>query len=77
MIPDTILTNGGDTIKINGEGFFDTSNKKVILKTKFGERLIDIQWDKKERSYSMVAPPLTWYTKNDIKKIKLMKTLKK
>jgi len=42
MIPDTVLTNGGTTIKITGEGFFDTTNKKIILKTKFGERLIDI-----------------------------------
>ncbi len=40
------MSEGGTPVKILGEGFFDTSNKKVIFKTKFGERLIEITWDK-------------------------------
>lgn len=55
------MSEGGTAVRIEGEGFFDTVNKKVIFKTNFGERLIEIQWDKKDRCYSLVAPPLTWY----------------
>jgi hypothetical protein len=58
--PDNVMSEGGTQVKILGEGFFDTSNKKVIFKTKFGERLIEITWDKQERCYTLVAPPITW-----------------
>ena len=54
------MSDGGTAVKIIGEGFFDTSNKKVIFKTKFGDRLIEIAWDKKDRCYTLVAPPITW-----------------
>ena len=43
-----------------GDGFFDTLTKKIMFKSIFGERLIDINWDKKDRSFSFIAPPITW-----------------
>lgn len=54
------MSEGGASVKIIGDGFFDTTNKRVIFKTLFGERLIEIMWDKQDRFYSFVAPPLSW-----------------
>ena len=36
------MSEGGTAVRIEGDGFFDTVNKKVIFKTDFGERLIEI-----------------------------------
>ena len=36
---------------MEGDGFFDTSNKKIVFKTIYGERQIDILWDKKDKAY--------------------------
>ncbi|CAK72743.1 unnamed protein product (macronuclear) [Paramecium tetraurelia] len=58
--PDNVMSEGGASVKIIGDGFFDTTNKRVIFKTLFGERLIEIMWDKQDRFYSFVAPPLSW-----------------
>jgi hypothetical protein len=63
ITPDNVMSESGTTVRIEGEGFFDTTNKKVIFKTAFGERLIEITWDKQDRCYSLVAPPITWYIK--------------
>lgn len=52
--------SGGANAIINGEGFFDTINKKIVVETDFGKRLVDITWDKKARNYSFIAPPITW-----------------
>lgn len=40
--PDNVMSQGGTAVRIEGDGFFDTVNKKVIFKTDFGERLIEI-----------------------------------
>lgn len=60
VIPDNVMSDGGTMVKIVGEGFFDTTNKKVIFRTQYGERLIEITWDKKDRCYTLSAPPITW-----------------
>lgn len=54
------MSEGGTLVRLEGEGFFDTTNKKVIFRTQFGERLIEINWDKKDRCYTLSAPPITW-----------------
>lgn len=40
------MSEGGSAVQVLGDGFFDTTNKKVKFKTQFGERLIEIVWDK-------------------------------
>lgn len=58
--PDNVMSDGGTQVQIMGDGFFDTTNKRVIFKTQYGERLIEIMWDKQDRFYTFVAPPLSW-----------------
>ncbi|EGR29393.1 rcc1 family hect domain protein, putative [Ichthyophthirius multifiliis] len=58
--PNNDALSGGATSKLMGEGFFDTLTKKIMFKSIYGERLIDINWDKKERTFSFIVPPITW-----------------
>jgi len=61
--PNNDALSGGAHCKLMGDGFFDTLSKRIMFKSKYGERLIDINWDKKERSFTFIAPPLNWYDK--------------
>lgn len=58
--PNNDALSGGAHCKLMGDGFFDTLSKRIMFKSKYGERLIDINWDKKERSFTFIAPPLNW-----------------
>ncbi|KAL4436169.1 hypothetical protein ABPG74_018153 [Tetrahymena malaccensis] len=58
--PNNDALSGGARCKLMGEGFFDTLSKRIMFKSKYGERLIDINWDKKERSFTFIAPPINW-----------------
>eukprot|EP00828_Plagiopyla_frontata_P012276 TRINITY_DN16991_c0_g1_i4.p1 TRINITY_DN16991_c0_g1~~TRINITY_DN16991_c0_g1_i4.p1 ORF type:complete len:357 (-),score=85.13 TRINITY_DN16991_c0_g1_i4:22-1092(-) len=51
---------GGTTVKVQGEGFFDTIYKKIKFISKLGERLIDVAWDKVNKQFNFVCPPLNW-----------------
>lgn len=58
--PNNGAYGGGLNIQINGKGFFDTINKQIMFKSVLGERIIDIEWDKKQRKYNFIQPPLNW-----------------
>ncbi len=61
MVPNSVTHEGGAKVIIVGNGFFDTVSKKIMFATEFGERLVDLNWDKKDRSFNFVAPPINWY----------------
>ena len=58
--PHNSMSEGGAVIKIEGSGFFDTIHKKIKIFSEFGERLIDVSWDKAEKLFSFISPPITW-----------------
>jgi len=60
MEPTISATEGALHIKIGGVGLFDSLTKKARIKSKFGERYSDLQWDKNERSLLLVSNPISW-----------------
>ena len=60
MFPDNDIPQGGVRVVVQGEGFFDTLNKKIMLETETGQRVRDVTWDKKDKTFSFIIPPAAW-----------------
>jgi len=71
MEPNISATEGALHIKISGVGLFDSLTKKARIKSKFGERYSDLQWDKNERALILVSNPISWMIndEDELKKI--------
>ncbi|KRW99588.1 Regulator of chromosome condensation 1/beta-lactamase-inhibitor protein II [Pseudocohnilembus persalinus] len=60
VFPNKVPFEGGATVTVQGEGLFDNVNKKMIFETEFGTRLIDLVWEKQTKSFTFIAPPISW-----------------
>ena len=58
--PVTGFMRGGTTLRILGNGLYDSSGKKLVLSTMHGERTRNLQWNHKDKSIVCVMPPFNW-----------------
>lgn len=63
--PKNSPIEGGTEIIISGEGLFDTTTKKAKIVSSFGERLLDLIWEKNEKSLLLVTTPLKWLVSDE------------
>lgn len=60
MVPNNSTSQGETKVKLTVEGFIDTPSKKILFQTEFGERIIEPNWNKKDKTLSFTAPPINW-----------------
>jgi len=58
--PNNGFSHESTTLKISGKGFYDSSGKKIRMKTEYGEREIPVHWDRKSKHFLCVVPPVNW-----------------
>jgi hypothetical protein len=63
-MPNNSSLGGSTMITIMGIGFIDSVAKKIKLQNSFGERLIDVKWDKEKRFFYFYTPPISWLCGN-------------
>lgn len=63
--PNNSAIGGSTCITIMGIGFIDSVAKKIKLQNSFGERLIDVKWDKEKRHFFFYTPPISWLCGNN------------
>ena len=51
---------GGTSLRLIGEGMYDSTIKRLRFSTEHGSREVTATWDRKARSIGCVLPPLTW-----------------
>ena len=60
MVPNNGRTDEGTTLMVVGKGLYDSSAKKLRIQSAHGEREISVQWDRKDKRYICVVPPVNW-----------------
>ena len=56
--------NAGTTVVISGRGLYDSSAKKLHLSSESGgRREVVLEWDRKNKTYIGLIPPLSWLFK--------------
>lgn len=63
--PEISTTDGGLTMKIYGTGLFDSFTKKGKITSEFGERNIELQWERKDKSFTFSSIPLQWMVSDE------------
>ena len=70
--------NAGTTIVIAGKGLYDSSAKKLHLKAgENGHREVVLEWDRKNKTYIGLVPPLSWLFKSTEPDIYALKQIAK
>ena len=65
VYPNISSVEGGLQMKIYGNGLFDSVTKKGKITSSLGERFVEIQWDRQDKSFVLGSVPLNWITSDE------------
>lgn len=65
IIPNNGMLDGGNILKIYGSGFYDSNSKKARVSSKFGDHMLELRYEKSDKSLRLQIPPVSWIVKGE------------